>query len=176
MVGMRTVLVGRRPLEVEALIERRRALGQDLFDEVWDGDYHMAPAPHGRHGSVEDELAAILRPLAKQAGLRGSGPANIGTPSDYRVPDRSYFAADTPTHTFNPTAEIVVEVVSPNDESRMKYDFYFRVGVHEVLIVDPELRTVEWFTRGPDAFGPSVGSKILAITAEELHEQIDWPA
>jgi hypothetical protein len=38
---VRTVVLGPRRPELEALLERRRALGQDLFDEVWAGDYHM---------------------------------------------------------------------------------------------------------------------------------------
>ncbi len=37
---MRTVIVGKRPPELEDLIERRHALGQDPFDEVWRGEYH----------------------------------------------------------------------------------------------------------------------------------------
>ncbi len=40
---MRTVVLGPRPPELQALVERRRALGQDLHDEVWHGDYHVAP-------------------------------------------------------------------------------------------------------------------------------------
>ncbi len=171
---MRTVLVGERPREVEELIERRRALGQDLFDEVWEGEYHMVPAPHGRHGQVDEELAVILRPLAKQAGLRGSGPCNIGTPDDYRVPDRAYLADVTP-QTFYPYAEIVVEIVSPGDESRDKFDFYFRAGVKEILIVDPGARTVEWFDRDGGGFRPAEGSALLGISAPDLRERIDWP-
>ncbi|MBO0835758.1 MAG: hypothetical protein J2P28_09590 [Actinobacteria bacterium] len=42
---MSTVVLDPVPAEVEELIERRRALGLDLFDEVWAGTYHMAPAP-----------------------------------------------------------------------------------------------------------------------------------
>jgi hypothetical protein len=100
---MRTVLVGERPREVEELIERRRALGQDLFDEVWEGEYHLVPAPHGRHGQVDYQLARILGPLADQAGLRGSGPCNIGVADDYRVPDQAYLA-DVSPQTFYPYA------------------------------------------------------------------------
>jgi Uma2 family endonuclease len=174
MRHMRTVLLGKRPPEVDELIARRQALGQDLFDEVWEGDYHMAPAPTGRHGRVDYEVAGILRPLAKEAGLRGSGPANIGTPRDYRVPDLSFFADSAP-QTYNPTAEIVIEIVSPDDESRKKFDFYFRVGVKEVGIVEPTLRTVEWYVRGDDGLAPEGGSQLLGISAAELVEQIDWP-
>jgi Uma2 family endonuclease len=173
--AMRTVLVGERPPEVEDLLQRRRALGQDLFDEVWEGDYHMGPAPHGRHGLVDFELVGILRPYAMRAGLRGSGPCNIGKPDDYRVPDQTYFAGDAPPHTFHPTAEIVVEIVSPGDESRLKNDFYFRMGVAEVVIVDPEHRTVEWFVRDSSSFRPTEHSNLLDISATTLTELINWP-
>jgi Uma2 family endonuclease len=171
---MRTVLLGERPPEVEDLLERRRALGQDLFDEVWEGDYHMAPAPHRRHGQVDFQLARILGPKADEAGLQGSGPYTIGKPEDYRVPDQAYFADDTP-HTFNPTAEIVVEIVSPGDESRLKYDFYFGVGVEEVGVVDPEERTVECFARDDSGFRPVDRSGLLGISVTELSELINWP-
>ncbi len=171
---VRTVLVGERPPEVEDLLARRRALGQDLFDEVWEGEYHMAPAPHSRHGLVDYQLHRLVGPRADAAGLKGCGPCNIGTPHDYRVPDLTYFA-DPASHTFNQTAEIVVEIVSPGDESRMKFDFYFRAGVAEVLIVDPEERRVEWFGRGADGFVAVPRSTLLELSADDLSMSIDWP-
>ena len=61
---MRTALVGERAPRLRNLLQRRRAFGQDLFDEVWEGDYHIAPASHGRQGFVDFELAGILRPYA----------------------------------------------------------------------------------------------------------------
>lgn len=69
----------------------------------------------------------------------------------------------------------IVEVVSPGDDSRRKTDFYFRAGVEEVLIVEPEARTAEWFARDPDGFQPAAGSGLLGITGVELAEAIDWP-
>lgn len=174
MRSMSTLVLGDRPPELEDLIERRRALGLDLFDEVWEGNYHMAPAPHRQHGEIDGEVAYALHPRAKRASLRDSGPCNIGKPEDYRVPDRAYFG-DRHPQTFNPTAEVVVEIVSPADESRLKFDFYFRAGIKEVLIVDPTERTVEWFVRGVTGFRASDGSRLLEISAAELHALIDWP-
>ena len=84
---MRTIVVGQRPAEREALLERRRATGADLYDEVWDGEYHMAPAAHGSHGWLDRQVAVVFHPLAERAGLYDSGPLNIGDPDDYRVPD-----------------------------------------------------------------------------------------
>ncbi len=68
-----------------------------------------------------------------------------------------------------------MEVVSPGDESRLTFAFYRGAGTEEVLIVEPEARTVEWFTRGPDAFTPSDGSSLLGISAADLAAGIDWP-
>jgi len=171
---VRTVVVGDPPAEVQAWLDRRRALGQDLFDEVWEGEYHVAPAPHRRHGDLDDQLAAILRPTARAVGLWPSGPLNIGQPDDYRVPGRAYLRSRDPA-TFTSTAAIVVEIVSPGDETRSKLDFYFAVGIEELLVVDPQTRTVEWWTRATDGFVRSDASALLDLTISDLHAAIDWP-
>jgi len=80
--GVKTVVLGPRPAEPEALIARRRRLGQDLYDEVWEGSYHVVPAPHRAHGFVENELAIPLAPAATAVGLVGTGPFNLGEPED----------------------------------------------------------------------------------------------
>jgi len=172
-MGMRTTFVDPPPA-VEELIAQRRALGQDLYDEVWEGEYHVAGAPNDAHSDVQYQLVEILGPLARTAGLLGRGPSNIGRPKDFRVPDL-VFLRGTPDPVWQPTAAIVVEVVSPGDESRLKFGHYFRMGVEEFLIVDPGQRTVEWFERGPDGFRPSYGSTLLGISSGEMASSIDWP-
>lgn len=172
---MRTVVIGDRPPVVEEWLEQRRALGQDLFDEVWEGDYHVAPAPHGRHGLIDYQVARLLGPLADRAGLRGSGPCNVGGPENYRVPDQAYFRDASP-ETYHATAELVVEIVSPGDESRSKFDFYFRAGVSEVLIVDPEARTAEWHVNDGNTYAPAEISVLLGLAANDLSAAIDWPS
>jgi hypothetical protein len=93
---MRTIVVGDRPPLLAQLIAERAAKGQDLFDEVWNGEYHMRV------------------PL---------GPFNLGALNDYRVPDAGY-VTQVPTDTFVATAAVVVEIVSPGDETFEKFDFY----------------------------------------------------
>ncbi len=117
----------------------------------------------------------MLRPLAAAAGLHGGSACNIGAPDDYRVPDRAYLRAGT-GGMWNPTAAIVVEVVSPDDESRGKLGFYFGVGVEEVLLVDPDRHAVEWLVRGSDRFEPADGSILLGVSSSDLVTAIDWPA
>ena len=48
----RTVLLGEPPNVLAEWLERRRALGQDRFDEVWEGDYHVSPEARASHGDV----------------------------------------------------------------------------------------------------------------------------
>jgi hypothetical protein len=55
---VRTIVVGPRPAELEALIERRRAIGADRYDEVWDGEYHIATHVEVDHSAVLDVAVA----------------------------------------------------------------------------------------------------------------------
>jgi len=171
---MRTVVLGEQPAPLQAWLERRRALGLDKFDEVWEGEYHVAPEVHGRHGDVDGQLAHLLAPRARAAGLRGSGPLNLGTQDDYRVPDRAYLHRRA-TEMWNPAAAIVVEIVSPDDESHAKFGFYHRLGVEEILIVDPLRRSVEWYQRSADGFDRAGASALLSVTEAQLASEIDWP-
>jgi Uma2 family endonuclease len=171
---VKTVLLGPRPAELEALIEHRRRLGLDLFDEVWEGELHMAPAPGAAHAIVVDELAAALRGPSRRAGLRGSGPFNLGTADDFRVPDAGYHRG-TPTGVWLANAAIVVEVVSPDDETFSKFDFFFAHGVEELVVADPASRTLRWWSRGDGGFEPAERSELLGVDVADVVAEIDWP-
>jgi Uma2 family endonuclease len=168
---MRTVVVGTRPAELDALIESRRKQGLDLFDEVWNGDYHMNPAPNVRHGRVDRQLAAILDPLAISKGLVPTGPFNLGTADNYRVPDSGYLLPPKTTGLFVESASLVVEIVSPGDESLEKLAHYAQAGVQEVLVVDPDARSVRVF-RGANEVDEC---GVFGLTAEWIAAQLDWP-
>lgn len=174
LMVMRTVLLGEPPPPLQSWLDRRRALGQDRYDEMWEGEYHVAPAASPEHGDLDDQLARILGPAADLAGLRGSGPLNVGTSDDYRVPDRAYLAERART-TFVPTAVIVVEILSPNDETWQKLGFYAAHDVEELLVVNPRERSVRWFRRDGDAFRAASASRRLTLSSDELAAALDWP-
>lgn len=171
---MRTVILGPRSTELDALIDRRRALGLDVYDEEWEGDYHMAPAAHPSHGYLDDELAVLLRPLAREAGLVGSGPFNLGEAHNYRVPDRGLHRSLART-TFVPTAAVVVQIVSPDDETPNKLEFYAAHGVDELLIVSPFERSVTWLRLQDGRYVVAAASPLLGVSAEDLAGRIEWP-
>jgi Uma2 family endonuclease len=173
---MPTLVLDPLPAEFEALLERRRELGQDLLDEVWKGVYHMNPAPHQRHAHIAQQLAELLGAPARDAGLVPMiSIFNLGEADDYRVPDGGIFRPG-PDEAYVPTAELVVEIVSPGDESWEKLVFYAAHGVNELLIVDPQKREVHWLGRQADAeYRALERSALIALGPAQLAEQIHWP-
>jgi Uma2 family endonuclease len=171
---MRTVVLGDHHYELTEWIARRRALGQDHFDEVWNGEYHAAPAPNLWHAIVAGELTMVLGALAVQRGLRCSTEFNLGVLDDFRVPDlglhRTVLHAD-----WLATAAMVVEVVSSEDESWLKFDHYAAHGVDEVLIADPADSSLHLFVLVAGEYQPSDRSRLLDVTVAELHDGVDWP-
>lgn len=170
---MKTVVLGTPPPELEAMIARRRALGHDLYDEVWQGEYHMAPAAHPDHGYLDHRLAVMLEPSVARAGLIGIGPFNLGDQDDFRVPDRGFHRTRA-RQAFVPTAAIVVEIVSPDDETYAKFGFYFARGVEELLVVDPATRTVTWYQRSTDRFEAVPASALLGLAAAAIADALTW--
>jgi Uma2 family endonuclease len=73
------------------------------------------------------------------------------------------------------TAAIVIEIVSPDDESWEKLPFYARQHVDEVLIVDPYERAVHWLKLAADAYEPAERSSLIELGATNLAALIDWP-
>lgn len=173
---MRTVVLGERAVELQSLIARRHDLGQDLYDEVWEGTYYVTPGPGPAHGIVQLQLAVLLAPLAAAAGLVGGGPFNLGEPGDYRVPDQGYHR-DVPRETFVPTAAVVIEVAAPDDQTYEKFGFYAAHGVDEVIVADPDARTVRcWRRRSePAGYDETATSSVLDVDAAALGAEIRWP-
>ncbi len=155
---------------------RRRRWGLDRLDEVWEGVLHLVPAPRGEHAYVAQQLAEILSAPARDAGLVPAiGRFNLGeSEHDYRVPDGGIHR-ERPRGAWFATAAIVIEIVSPGDESWEKLPFYARQGIDEVLIVDPYKRAVHWLTLAAGAYEPTERSSLIDLGAADLTRRIDWP-
>jgi Uma2 family endonuclease len=172
-----TLVLGERPPELRALIEKRQALGLDGHDEVWEGTYVVSPMADVAHARVQAQLPVLLGSRAQAAGLVESGPFNLGEQHNVRVPDWG-FHRNEPKGLCLPTAAVVVEVVSPDDRSYQKFDFYAEHGVGELFIVDPLVRSVRFFRLDVrSASYAEVGeSLLLNVSAAGLAEEINWPA
>lgn len=139
----------------ESLIAERKRLGQDRYDEVWDGVYRMAAAPRTVHARIVSHLLAFF-----QSGVdaKGLGQALIGVnvsdrvrgwDKNFRIPDVCVMlngckAVDHDTFWLG-GPDLVVEVCSPEEDPHEKIDFYESVGVREMLIVDRDPWKIELF-------------------------------
>jgi Uma2 family endonuclease len=140
----------------------------------------MNPLPHGRHADVEAQVIELLGPLARAAGLKRLDASNVGDANDYRGPD-GLLVRPGPHRLYYPTAALVLEVVSPGDETWDKLAFYAAHGVEELLIVDTQERAVHWRALAGTRKGaggeyrPIQRSGLLDLGSSELAERIDWP-
>lgn len=171
---MPTLVLDPAPAEIEALLERRHRLGLDHRDEVWEGTYRMIPPPSFAHQSVAEQLAALLGPPARAAGLEPLiREFGLGDPGDYRVPDGGLHRPGA-GGVWHPTAALAIEIVSPGDDSWLKLPFYAAHHVDELLIVDLPERAVHWLGLRGERYEPLQRSALIDLSAQGLAERIDW--
>jgi Uma2 family endonuclease len=161
-------------------LAERRARGADRWDEVWEGVLHMPPPPSANHQRIAGKLWRVLAPLADARGLEVWHETGLFRPGaaerDYRVPDlmaaRPELASERGVEG---PADLVVEILSPEDETYDKLPFYESLGVREVLVVEPKTRAAELYVlRGgklramtPDASG-ALRSEVLGAALRVL--------
>lgn len=63
----------------------------------------------------------------------------------------------------------------PGDETWQKLPFYAEHHVDEVLLVDPDQRTVTWLQLHVGEYEPVQRSRLIDLGPAELAEQLDWP-
>lgn len=174
--AMRTLVLDPVTAGLTDLLERRRRSGLDRIDEIWEGVYHMVPAPSHAHGAIEAQLLMIIGPAARCAGLEPTGPCNIGVGEhNFRVPDITLHRPGA-HGVWHDTAALVVEIVSPGDESWEKLTFYASHRVDEILIVDPQRKTVTWLALEADSYSQVDRSRLIDLGTTLLVESINWPS
>jgi Putative restriction endonuclease len=173
---MATLVLGTPPPELQALLQRRRDAGVDRLDEVWQGVRHMVPGPSLEHARVAQQLAVLLDGPARAGGLLlAMHEFNLGeSEQNFRVPDGGLHRPGA-AGVWLPTAAVVVEVLSPGDESWQKLGFYAEHDVDEVLLVDPAERTVTWLALRDGEYRPVQRSGLIDLGSAELAERLDWP-
>lgn len=164
------------PREVLTLLERRRRSGLHRLDEVWEGVLHMVPAPSGEHAYLAQQLAELLGPPARAAGLvPAMHEVNVGSSEeDFRVADGALHC-EIPRTVWFPTLPLVVEIASPGDETWQKLPFYASHGVEEVLIVEPREHSVHWLLLKDGEYVESKRSGLIDLGPGDLRDLIHWP-
>jgi Uma2 family endonuclease len=130
----------------DKLLDQRRAWGGDKFDEVWDGVYIMSPLPNNEHRQLMAGLiTALVGALADDPQVRVFPGVNVSDRQDdwkrnFRCPDVAVvlpgsLAIDCDSHLFG-GPDFAAEIISDYDRTREICDFYAKVGVRELLLVD----------------------------------------
>lgn len=169
---MRAVLVE----APEAMLEERRRLGHDVFDEMWEGVLHMVPPAGGPHQRLGSFFLQALGPGVRRSGLvtpsrRGciSASRTTGCPtSPCTAPNTPATGASTALRSWSSSCAHLVT-------SRTR-------SSTETLIIHPGTRVVERYAlRGttyrlvePDAEGV-VTSEVLGVRLSTV-ETADGPA
>lgn len=173
--------------DARALLRERARIGVDRFDELWIGDeevIHVVPAPHTRHQLIEGGLVEQFRHLARAAGLTAmtnTGVFPVGG-RQYRIPDIVAFDIDHLSERgLEGNVAVVVEIVSPNDESWDKVPYYLDVGCGEVVLVDRDTLEVAVVRRLDDDGAPVVAGDTtitaLGVTLTRIaddHLRLTW--
>jgi Uma2 family endonuclease len=132
---------------IEGQLRAQRALsGIDRYDEVWEGMYIIAPAPNNEHQRLVVRLTWILENVVSASGL-GEVFTNVNVSDreidwldNFREPDAAVVlkgsrAKDCGTH-FYGGPDFLIEIISPGDRGRNKLEFYGKIGVRELMIID----------------------------------------
>jgi Uma2 family endonuclease len=131
------------------LIEERRRKGLDRHDEMWEGVLHMVPSPSPWHQRFGTKLLGIIDPIAEKLGLVASYETDLHDRAaqgrDYRQPDLIVYRPEHVRDGRVESAEVVVEILSRDDESKDKLPFYAARGVKEAFLMDPNSRVVELY-------------------------------
>lgn len=148
----------------ESLLAERRRLGHDRKDECWDGVIHMVPPPSGAHDRLVNDLGSVLERIGARHGLLKWTAGLFASATDYRVPDLALARADQSSQRGLEGAELVVEVLSPRDDSRQKFGFYTLVGVREIWLIEPGTRVTEIYQLVDAAYRPIAFAAARAIS------------
>lgn len=136
----------------DELIQERKRLGADRYDEVWDGVYVMPSMPSLEHQELVHDLDTIFGEVVERPGLGKIYPGiNVSDrgadwKKNYRVPDlvivlKNSRAISHSTHVQG-GPDFLVEIESPGDDSEEKVPFYGQIGVRELLLIHRDKRTL----------------------------------
>ncbi|MBY0513336.1 MAG: Uma2 family endonuclease [Gemmataceae bacterium] len=133
----------------------RKRLGLDRWDEFWDGVLVVPPMPNTEHFRIASRLNTAFSAVVDwDRGDQAVGGGNVsdrveGWDKNYRCPDgivslAGGFARDCGTHWCG-GPDFLVEIISPGEDPQLKFDFYAKVKVRELLVVDRDPWAVELY-------------------------------
>ena len=130
--------------------------------EILDGDLQMSPSPTERHQQAVGNLYEVFARFVRErrlgrvliAPFDGILSETVVVQPDVLFVSRDRAAIVRENGVFG-APDLVIEVMSPATAQRdrtVKAKLYARAGVKELWLVDPDGRTIEVLSNGPDGF------------------------
>lgn len=125
----------------------------DVVHELWNGELRKMPRPGSEHGGICMNVAAPLHDYGRQSGrgrvlINDTGVVLRRDPDTVVGPDIAFVRTEDlplPKGWLTATPVLVVEVVSPSDETREvleKIEIYKAAGVPLIWTLHPATKTV----------------------------------
>jgi Uma2 family endonuclease len=160
------------PVYAQRILADREKQFPNNRDEVWEGVFVLLPMPNNEHQRIVSRMSSALSALIDwDAGDQVLPGANVSDwdadwMKNYRDPDVVVYLAINPAKNSNTHwvggPDLLVEVVSPGEDPRLKLDFYAKVNTREVLIVDRDPWALELYQLGG-------GKLVLAGKSDETN-------
>ena len=160
----------------EELVEQRSRNGAGRLDECWEGVWHLTD-PGMRHQRIAFGLCRVFAEVVEDAA-RGTAWISInvtdreeGWKENHRCPDGAVILEGNPGRwigdpevAFLGGPDLILEVLSQDDETFEKFSFYAERGVRELLVVDQETCRPELWRRVEGTFEKVDGPAVSEVT------------
>lgn len=166
------------------ILDHRAAIGADRYDEVWEGVTIVSPGPNYLHQRLVQNLSETFRAAVDRGGLGNTcislnvSDRRDGWEHNFRIPDAMVVLNDSRAVILEAFClggpDFVVEILSPQDRARLKFDFYAGIGVREILLIDRKPWAVELHRLDGEAYrlvgrldegdGGVVASEVLPLS------------
>lgn len=165
---------------LQSLVLHRRRTGTGRLDECWEGVWHLTD-PGRTHQRLAGQIYRVHAEVVEDAG-RGSAWISINVTDrevrwleNHRCPDgavilpgnQGRWIGERNAAAFWGGPDLVLEILSPGDDSYEKLPFYAERGVREVLIVDPETRRPELWRLEGRVLRVVTGAQVSEVTGLE---------
>lgn len=161
---------------VESIVAERRARGVGRLDECWEGVWHLTD-PTGPHQDMAGRIYAIHAEVLGHTRTKCVWISiNVTDREDewmenHRCPDGAVILPGNPGRwigkkhvAFLGGPDLIVEVLSEDDDTYLKLPFYEALRVREVLIVDPETGRPELWRLEAGGFAKVVDPQLSVVT------------
>jgi Uma2 family endonuclease len=146
--------------EKRLTIEYYKILPEGAPYQLIEGELVMTPAPNPRHQIISANIFEKIREFTEELGMTLYSPIDVylGRENAYQ-PDIVFISKDRQDiiqeDGIYGAPDLVIEILSPSTaryDLREKFRIYEKHGVQEYWIVDPEINSIEIYTKEKDHF------------------------